>query len=369
MVLININKNKKMRERFESPQIEEEIPKVPNEEFEPTEINEIKDPELKAYLEYINAYSGFKIDICEDGSGNVFVAMEMYKEGNKAGLQSGFRGKVPKERLMQFLHHLYTLDYDDVGLRGVATSNMERASWRTFIAERNGQYDKLINDVASRLHEKWRESRKLKEGDGYEPRWKDPKDDDFIKRWQGKLKPGESIGNVRMIEDGKIEIDIANSDYSELTKAWQKENESSAAVSVFEIMTLLNTNNERGEETRILPQSLDVSSDALHREWLRRNPWGKDDAIMRLPFHVMKMMSRGDISKLDVEDFLARISDRIKEIENENGRKISPAEMNRIIEDEAPKHAGGELEKDRDITSETIKVMEEEGIIDNETIH
>ncbi len=338
-------------------------------DFEATKINEIKDQELKEYLEYINKYSGFKIDILEDDSDGAMVGMDMYKEGNDADLPASFEGKVPKERLMQFLRHLYVLDYDEVGLRGITMSDMASSAWRTFIAERNGEYDKLINDVASRLHEKWRAPRKLKESDGYDPRWKDPEDDNFVKQWQEKLKPREGAGNVRMIEDGKIEIDIANSSYPELTKYWQKENESSAAVSVFEIMRMLNSSREIGEEPeRILPQSLDVSSEAVHREWLRRNPWGEDDAIIRLPFHIMKMVGKKDVSKLDVEDFLVRISDKIKETEEGKGKKLSSKEIDQMIVAEAPKYASEELKKDRDVTSETIKEMKEEQIISDETI-
>ena len=127
----------------------------------------------------------------------------------------------------------------------------------------------LTNDVATKLHDDWRKTRLNKDG-FYEPRWKTIKDEKFI----NSLDVNNLPSNIRKSESG-FEIDIANSTYSQLSLDWKKENYEAAKVvaGLYVIKEILK-----------IPLSLAKIGEIIHEEWLNRNPWGKEDPKLSLPF-------------------------------------------------------------------------------------
>lgn len=130
----------------------------------------------------------------------------------------------------------------------------------------------LTNDVATKLHDDWRKTRLNKDG-FYEPRWKTIKDEKFI----NSLDVNNLPSNIRKSESG-FEIDIANSTYSQLSLDWKKENYEAAKV-VAGLYVI--------KEIRKIPLSLAKIGEIIHAEWLNRNPWGKEDPKLSLPFEYL----------------------------------------------------------------------------------
>lgn len=124
----------------------------------------------------------------------------------------------------------------------------------------------LIEDVASALHENWRKTR-LREDGTYEPRWKPTKGSDFDKKYEGF----ENLpSHLRRTADGKLEIDIANACFSQLSAAWQEENRAAAEVAV----KLVEREKSEGKK---IPW-LEIGN-VIHDAWLERNSWAKDGAL------------------------------------------------------------------------------------------
>jgi len=94
------------------------------------------------------------------------------------------------------------------------------------------QRQEKIIKLAELMHEKWRETRKIKDG-SYEPRVKETKDTLWVEK-----------------HDGKNEVDIANTSFRELPMDWQEENLLSAKVAI-----------EKIEEALYI----------IHDKWLDRN--------------------------------------------------------------------------------------------------
>lgn len=124
----------------------------------------------------------------------------------------------------------------------------------------------LIEDVASALHENWRKTR-LREDGTFEPRWKPTKDSDFDKKYEGV----ESLpSHLRRTADGKLEIDIANACFSQLSAAWQEENRAAAEVAV----KLVEREKSEGKK---IPW-LEIGN-VIHDAWLERNSSAKDGEL------------------------------------------------------------------------------------------
>ena len=115
---------------------------------------------------------------------------------------------------------------------------------------------KLAEQIASKLHEDWRKTR-LTETGVYEPRWKKVKDESFILKLDLENLPA----NVR-INEGVVEIDIANSTYQQLSADWQAENKAAAEV----VAEVLESDKD---------YSIDEVGEIIHTEWLKRNDWAK----------------------------------------------------------------------------------------------
>ena len=81
--------------------------------------------------------------------------------------------------------------------------------------------------IASELHEGWRKTR-LREDGTYEPRWKEVMDKEYVEH---RVDLEHLPENMR-INEGVVEIDIANSHFIELSPDKQKENYEAALVCV-----------------------------------------------------------------------------------------------------------------------------------------
>ena len=95
----------------------------------------------------------------------------------------------------------------------------------------------LIENLASSLHDKWREARIMKDG-SYEPRLKKTNDEEWIE------------------QHGTNQVDIANTPYKDLPEDWQAENEVSAEIAV--------TLAQEGTE-------VEKAASIIHEKWLERN--------------------------------------------------------------------------------------------------
>lgn len=118
----------------------------------------------------------------------------------------------------------------------------------------------LVTQVASKLHDAWREPRRIAGTDKFEPRIKPAKDPDWI----------ASHG-------GLTELDIANTNYENLPKPWQAENKAAAESAVNEI--------KKAESSGILLDDsfVESASNAQHEAWLSRNgSWAP--AEQKLPY-------------------------------------------------------------------------------------
>ena len=126
------------------------------------------------------------------------------------------------------------------------------------------EQEKLIESMASSLHEDWRAPRRIKDTEKFEPRWKSPKNPDFEEQWLQRLNSGEERENIR-IQDGKVEIDIANTPYGELTDAWKEENRVSAEIAIGEVMRAIK------EGRKLDGEFIEEASSFIHDKWLERN--------------------------------------------------------------------------------------------------
>ncbi len=111
--------------------------------------------------------------------------------------------------------------------------------------------DKLINELAYQLHDKWREARKKADG-SYEPRIKETKDQDWIKK-----------------NGGKTQVDIANTTYTLLPSDWQAENKSAAIVAMDILVDAID------KKKKLDKKFIESSASKIHIEWLKRNTYAK----------------------------------------------------------------------------------------------
>lgn len=119
----------------------------------------------------------------------------------------------------------------------------------------------LSHQIASKLHEDWRKTR-LKEDGTFEPRWKTIKDKGF----SDNLDENNLPVNIKKVEDGKFEIDIANSSYDQLSPDWQAENKAAAEV----VAQIIESEKE---------YTIDEVGEIIHSAWLERNAWAAEGPL------------------------------------------------------------------------------------------
>lgn len=118
----------------------------------------------------------------------------------------------------------------------------------------------IVAKVASKLHDAWREPRRIEGTNTFEPRIKPAKDEAWIAS-----------------HNGQTEVDIANTSYEDLPEPWKAENRAAAQSAVNEI--------KKAEASGIpLDESfIETASDAQHVEWLERNgSWAEEQ--QKLPY-------------------------------------------------------------------------------------
>jgi len=103
--------------------------------------------------------------------------------------------------------------------------------------------------IASELHEEWRKTRLLDDGN-YDPRVKKTKDEEWI-----------------AVHGGVDEVDIANTPYVDLPADWQAENKAAAEV----VVGILVGRN--GEVDLNDTEVRNATGSAIHSAWLERNSW------------------------------------------------------------------------------------------------
>ncbi len=124
--------------------------------------------------------------------------------------------------------------------------------------------EEIIEVMARSLHEDWRIARRTKDAKKFKPCWKPARDIDFEKQWLKRLGSGEKSGNIR-VQDGKLEIDIANTPYDKLSNFWKKENKASAEIAMREVM------KAKQEGRKINKDFIKQASSVVHERWLERN--------------------------------------------------------------------------------------------------
>lgn len=134
----------------------------------------------------------------------------------------------------------------------------------------------LYYKTASELHEDWRRGYIAKNADengNYPPRWKAIKDQEFL----GKLDQTNLPANIRLNE-GVYEIDIAHSPFKYLSPDWQYEN--LEAAKIVACLVLRESVAIKG----VSDLSEEEIGEIIHSEWLARNSWAKDDAVLSKPY-------------------------------------------------------------------------------------
>ena len=106
----------------------------------------------------------------------------------------------------------------------------------------------LSYSLGSDLHETWRASRKLANGN-FEPRIKKSEDE----TWNAN--------------HGTNQVDIANHSFEELPSNWQYENLQAAKVAIDMVF------NKTIAGEKITPEEADQMASIIHNEWLKRNNW------------------------------------------------------------------------------------------------
>lgn len=103
----------------------------------------------------------------------------------------------------------------------------------------------FVNELASILHNTWREARRKADGT-FEPRIKETKDQEWIAK------------------NGKNQVDIANTAYPLLPADWQAENKASAEVATNLVFTAIEKNKAMDSKF------IEDSSNKIHIAWLNR---------------------------------------------------------------------------------------------------
>lgn len=129
--------------------------------------------------------------------------------------------------------------------------------------ERANKAVDAANEMASQLHEQWRASRKLENGQ-FDPRVKvEYVTDDGKEKWVNEGKLPEGADEVKR-------QDIANTEFKDLDPYWQAENLAAADVAVGEVSKTM----EKG--AALDDKFIEEASAVVHEKWLERNQWVLD---------------------------------------------------------------------------------------------
>jgi hypothetical protein len=169
--------------------------------------------------------------------------------------------------------------------------------WYSLPKERILQADQAVGELASSLHEEWREGRLQNDG-SFEPRVKETKDDQWI-----------------AAHNGQREVDIANTSFSDLPGDWQAENHKAAEAAVGAVMYTESILRELDYTYGLSRDDLhELAASEVHGQWLERNgEWAephqnvcyfdlspeekkKDRDQVESAFRLLDKISNGDLS-------------------------------------------------------------------------
>lgn len=137
---------------------------------------------------------------------------------------------------------------------------------------------KLRDEIASVLHEHWMREHKAGETD-----FERVTDKRFIKNLPSILPK-----TIRKEANGNVYIDIANTPYKSLSRDWQRENKLAASV----VVRLLRVNR---------PLSQKYIGTVIHKHWLKRHPWARQDGVLNKPFsYLPKSEQHKDLNQFAV---------------------------------------------------------------------
>lgn len=149
-------------------------------------------------------------------------------------------------------------------------------------------------NLAIIFHREWRKTRR-KDG-AIEPSWKVVKDKHFIATYQHS----DPLPSVLRKNNGKLEIDIANIPFENLSLDWQEENYAAAGVC---------------QDLVLHKYNLETAGAIIHKRWLKRNEWAKGGEL-DVPFeqlsddqkqkHVLQFKIALDFIKGNPEKYLSR---------------------------------------------------------------
>lgn len=185
----------------------------------------------------------------------------------------------------------------------------------------------LVSQLGSVLHDEWRAPRRIAGTDRHEPRVKKTKD----QQWS------ETHGDA-------VEVDIANTTYSDLPSDWQYENQASAQVTVDQIADAVAAGGE------LDAAFVETASSVLHDEWLKRNgAWApaeqklpytelleaekeKDRVIIRKGIELYKKLTTAAGQPRAVSDIRADLHQKIEAVQPITGLdERSARELKRVL--------------------------------------
>lgn len=195
-------------------------------------------------------------------------------QGKKFDEQCLLEESIQKKKQMMILNfykeNLKELSLQSSGAIGTLKNELgDDAKINQFLS--NFKKFEQTNEIAALLHEDWRKTR-LKDG-VFEPRWKEVKDQTFANQMKQRTQLP-----INLRKNGeKLEIDIANSTFEQLSFDWQKENLDAAGVA--QEFAIKGFNKE----------DIGIVGHHIHEEWLKRNAWAKggelDVPFAKLPEH------------------------------------------------------------------------------------
>ena len=136
--------------------------------------------------------------------------------------------------------------------------------------------ESMAAEMAGKLHDDWRKGR-LRQDGSYEPRIKPTADKAWIEA------------------HGTDQVDIANTEYSELPRDWQAENSEAAKV----VYDLVDNPDTRGMVISA-PENPSPVGQQVHEAWLGRNDWAAGGEL-DVPFDELSPEEQAkDIRQVDI---------------------------------------------------------------------
>ena len=154
--------------------------------------------------------------------------------------------------------------------------------------------EELIMQLATELHDKWRNRLKMKEDWTFEPKIKKTKDKKWIKK------------------NGKDEVDIANTSFVDLPTDWQKENYDAAKLVIDLVYDEVINLNKKGYDL----ETIEELSSKVHDSWMERNSWKKvSKPELFVPYEELPEKEKAK-DRVQIIDAIKKVATRIIKDQN-----------------------------------------------------